>query len=92
MKRKSEAECYRMTYSVSGRIRRNQRRRFAGIAGYQKTRAYLLTRQMNEAGLIEILGKGTDKKYKIEVNSMSSTFWTRKLELIFEIAVKRDDF
>jgi len=30
----------------------------------KKTRAYLLTRQMNENGLIEIIGRGAVKKYK----------------------------
>lgn len=35
------------------------------LLNIKKTRAYLLTRQMNEAGLIKILGKGADKKYKL---------------------------
>ena len=55
-----------MTYSVSGRIWQNRRKRFAGAAEYQKTRTYLLPRQINEAGLIKILGKGADKKYKLK--------------------------
>ena len=32
----------------------------------KKTRAYLLARQMNENGLIEIIGRGTAKKYKLK--------------------------
>lgn len=35
------------------------------LLGIKKTRAYLLTRQMNEAGLIDIVGKGAEKKYKL---------------------------
>lgn len=33
------------------------------LLGIKKTRAYLLTRQMNEQGLIEIVGRGALKKY-----------------------------
>lgn len=33
------------------------------LLAVQKTRAYLITRQMAELGLIEILGRGKDKKY-----------------------------
>ena len=32
----------------------------------KKTRAYLLTRQMSEEGLIEVVGRGTEKKYKFK--------------------------
>lgn len=32
----------------------------------KKTRAYLLVRQMNENGLIEIVGRGASKKYKLK--------------------------
>lgn len=35
------------------------------LLNIKKTRAYLLTRQMHENGLIDIIGKGADKKYKI---------------------------
>ena len=31
----------------------------------KKTRAYLLTRQMSEEGLIEIVGRGAEKKFKL---------------------------
>ena len=34
------------------------------LLNIKKTRAYLLTRQMSENGLIEIEGRGADKKYK----------------------------
>ena len=36
------------------------------LLNIKKTRAYLLTRQMNEAGLIEIEGRGAGKKYKLK--------------------------
>ena len=32
----------------------------------KKTRAYLLTRQMSEEGLIEVVGRGAEKKYKFK--------------------------
>ena len=32
----------------------------------KKTRAYLLTRQMNEEGLIEVVGRGAEKKYRLK--------------------------
>ena len=32
----------------------------------KKTRAYLLTRQMNEKGLIEVVGRGAEKKYRLK--------------------------
>ncbi len=35
------------------------------LLNIKKTRAYLLTRQMSEEGLIEIEGRGTGKKYKL---------------------------
>ena len=35
------------------------------LLSIKKTRAYLLTRQMSEDGLIEIIGRGTTKKYKL---------------------------
>ena len=31
----------------------------------KKTRAYLLTRQMNEEGLIKVVGRGAEKKFKL---------------------------
>ena len=34
------------------------------LLNIKKTRSYLLARQMNEDGLIEIVGKGAGKKYK----------------------------
>ena len=34
----------------------------------KKTRAYLLTRQMSENGLIDIIGRGAAKKYKLSTN------------------------
>ena len=35
------------------------------LLNIRKTRAYLLTRQMRENGLIEIIGKGAEKKYRL---------------------------
>ena len=32
----------------------------------KKTRAYLLTRQMSEEGLIEVVGRGAEKTYKLK--------------------------
>ena len=32
----------------------------------KKTRAYLLTRQMNEEGLIEVVGRGAEKTYRLK--------------------------
>jgi ATP-dependent DNA helicase RecG len=31
----------------------------------KKTRAYLLTRQMSEEGLIEVVGRGAEKTYRL---------------------------
>ena len=36
------------------------------LLNIKKTRAYLLARQMNENGLIEIVGRGAAKKYKLK--------------------------
>ena len=36
------------------------------LLNVKKTRAYLLARQMNENGLIEIIGRGAGKKYKLK--------------------------
>ena len=36
------------------------------LLNIKKTRAYLLARQMNETGLIEIIGRGAAKKYKLK--------------------------
>ena len=36
------------------------------LLNVKKTRAYLLARQMNENGLIEIVGRGVEKKYKLK--------------------------
>lgn len=36
------------------------------LLNVKKTRAYLLTRQMNENGLLEIIGKGAAKKYRLK--------------------------
>lgn len=36
------------------------------LLNVKKTRAYLLARQMNENGLIEIVGRGAGKKYKLK--------------------------
>ena len=35
------------------------------LLNIKKTRAYLLTRQMREENLIEIVGKGAAKRYKL---------------------------
>lgn len=36
------------------------------LLNIKKTRAYLLVRQMNESGLIDIIGRGADKKYRLK--------------------------
>ena len=36
------------------------------LLNIKKTRAYLLVRQMNENGLIDIIGRGAAKKYKLK--------------------------
>ena len=36
------------------------------LLNVKKTRAYLIARQMNENGLIEIVGRGSAKKYKLK--------------------------
>ncbi len=36
------------------------------LLNVKKTRAYLLARQMNENGMIEIIGRGVTKKYKLK--------------------------
>lgn len=36
------------------------------LLGVKKTRAYLIARRMNENGLIDIIGKGAAKKYKLK--------------------------
>ena len=36
------------------------------LLNIKKTRAYLLARQMSESGLIDIIGRGAEKKYKLK--------------------------
>ena len=36
------------------------------LLNIKKTRAYLLARQMHENGLIEIIGRGAAKKYRLK--------------------------
>lgn len=36
------------------------------LLNVKKTRSYLLARQMNEKGLIDIIGRGVDKKYRLK--------------------------
>ena len=36
------------------------------LLNIKKTRAYLLARQMHENGLIDIIGRGAGKKYKLK--------------------------
>ena len=36
------------------------------LLNIKKTRAYLLARQMSENGLIDIIGRGAEKKYKLK--------------------------
>ena len=36
------------------------------LLNIKKTRAYLLARQMSENGLIDIIGRGAGKKYKLK--------------------------
>ena len=36
------------------------------LLNIKKTRAYLLARQMNENGLIDVIDRGTAKKYKLK--------------------------
>ena len=38
------------------------------LLNIKKTRAYLLTRQMSENGLIDIIGRGAAQKYKLSIN------------------------
>ena len=38
------------------------------LLNIKKTRAYLLARQMNENGLIDIIGRSAAKKYKLSTN------------------------
>ena len=38
------------------------------LLNIKKTRAYLLTRQMSENGLIDIIGRDAAKKYKLSTN------------------------
>ena len=39
---------------------------FQELLNIKKTRAYLLARQMNESGLIDVIGRGATKKYKMK--------------------------
>ena len=36
------------------------------LLNIKKTRAYLLSRQMNENGLIDIIGRGAGKRYRLK--------------------------
>lgn len=36
------------------------------LLNIKKTRSYLLSRQMHENGLIDIIGRGADKKYRLK--------------------------
>lgn len=36
------------------------------LLSIKRTRAYLLVRQMNESGLIDIIGRGAAKKYRLK--------------------------
>ena len=36
------------------------------LLNVKKTRAYLLARQMQENGMIEIVGRGAEKRYKLK--------------------------
>ena len=36
------------------------------LLNIKKTRAYLLSRQMNESGLIDIIGRGAGKRYRLK--------------------------
>lgn len=36
------------------------------LLNIKKTRSYLLSRQMNESGLIEIIGRGAGKRYRLK--------------------------
>lgn len=42
------------------------------LLNIKKTRSYLLTRQMSENGLIEIVGRGAAKKYKMKKNTRTA--------------------
>ena len=42
------------------------------LLNIKKTRSYLLTRQMSEDGLIEIVGRGAAKKYKMKKNARAA--------------------
>lgn len=43
------------------------------LLNIKRTRAYLLTRQMSESGLIEIVGRGAAKRYKLKQQGFVST-------------------
>ena len=47
-------------------VREAQREDLQELLHIKKTRAYLLTRQMSEEGLIEIVGRGAEKKYRLK--------------------------
>mgnify|MGYP000550312374 CR=1 FL=1 len=52
---------------LSGGVSGNDGGRAAGAAEYQKKREHiLLARQMSENGLIDIIGRGAGKKYKLK--------------------------
>lgn len=40
------------------------------LLNIKKTRSYLLARQMHENGLIDIIGRGSAKKYKLKITSL----------------------
>ena len=52
----------------AGAVRR-MAKRIQSVSGLDKSRSmgkYLLARQMNENGLIDIIGRGAAKKYKLK--------------------------
>ena len=46
------------------RLTRNKYASGSSAGGIKRTRAYILTRQMSERGLIEIVGRGAGKRFR----------------------------
>ena len=53
------------------------------LLNIKKTRAYLLSRQMNENGLIDIIGRGAGKKISIEVRAKMMIATTKSKNSIY---------
>ena len=60
------AEYQEMTEEELQELITTDRRELQELLNIKKTRAYLLARQMSENGLIDIIGRGAEKKYKLK--------------------------